>query len=211
MAEVCCPRCALPLKDTLSELCASCLKSEPPFSCCLAAYVYDFPVDRLIRNIKYSHRLELVAPLVTPLVEVLTDHYQQQWPDRMIPVPLHPKKLRQRGYNQALLIAKAIAKQLPEGIHCPVDYRMVKRHRHTDAQQGLSVKGRRKNIKGAFVTEQALYSQHPQQYRHVALVDDVVTTGETAKEVSRVLQKQGVEQVDVWCLARTPAAPFNFV
>ncbi len=208
MAEACCPRCALPLRDTLSELCARCLKNEPPFACCLTAYVYDFPVDVLIRKIKYGNRLELIAPMVRPLVDVLADHYQQQWPDTIIPVPLHPKKLRQRGYNQALLIARAIARQLPEDVHCPVDYRMVKRHRYTDSQQGLSVKARRKNIKGAFVAESTLRDQH---YRHVALVDDVVTTGETAKEVSYALQHQGTEQVDVWCLARTPDALFQCV
>ena len=196
VANAQCSLCSLPMPDSCSELCAQCLQHPPVFDQCLTAYIYDYPVNHIIQHIKYSRRLELIPPLVTPLIDVLFDHYQaQSWPEAIVPVPLHEKKLRSRGFNQALLIAKRIRKAIPSCIkisHC------IKKKHETVAQQGLSAQKRRKNIKNAFTL-----CQEP-NYQHVAIVDDVMTTGATVSEIGKVLKRKGVKQVDIWCLARTP-------
>ena len=194
-----CSVCSIPLQQSNTGLCGQCLKAPPVFDCCLCAYIYEFPVNRIIQRIKYSSRLELIKPFTRQLIDTIKHHYLgTSWPEVIIPVPMHNKRLRQRGYDQALLLAREIHRQLSGLIHIPVDSRILKRHKATPPQQGLNAKARRKNLKNAFSL------RNPFPYRHIALVDDVVTTGETVSEICRLLKKETQVQIDIWSLARTP-------
>lgn len=194
-----CLQCALPMPYSRAELCAQCLKKRPSFDCCLSAFLYSYPMNHVIKNIKYGQHLELIEPITHPLVEVLMRHYlEKSWPEAIIPIPLHKKKIRVRGFNQSLLLAKVITSLLPEDIPCLLRPGIVTKHRDTLSQQSLPARARHKNIKGAFTVEKNIC------YKHVAIIDDVVTTAETANEVSKELKRNGIQQVDIWCLARTP-------
>ena len=114
-------------------------------------------------------------------------------PEYIIPVPLHPKRIRQRGYNQATLLAKPLSKALA----LPLDKFQVKRTRYTPAQSQLHKKARLKNMKNAFSCKKDL------PYQHVAIVDDVMTTGSTLNTLAHCLKQNGVSRVDVWVIART--------
>ena len=181
-------------------LCGQCISHPPPFDLCISAYLYQFPVNRVVQRIKYNGRLELINPITRHLIDILQDHYfdAASWPETIIPVPLHNQRLRRRGYDQALLLAKEIRQQLIPVTRIPIDHKSLKRHRVTRQQQELDAKARKKNLQQAFSIIK------PVSYKHVAIVDDVVTTGETVSEITRLLKKNNVERVDIWSLARTP-------
>ena len=192
-----CSACGLPIHHSDTGLCPQCLIEPPLFDSCLAPFLYEFPVNRMLQMIKYQARLELVRPIVKPLAELLVDEYgESPWPQAIIPVPLHDKRLRSRGYDQTLLLAKALIRQLP--VEMRLDRRSVFRAKHAAPQQGLSAEQRQKNIRHAFALRGSV------AHEHVALMDDVVTTGATVSEITRLLKKAGVHRVDVWAIARTP-------
>jgi ComF family protein len=159
--------------------------------------LYQPPVTRLIRQLKFSHQL-LYARI---LGELLAEKIRSEWyqkkslPTVIIPIPLHPKRLQTRGFNQALEIARPIAKQL----RIPIQTRGISRIKPTLAQATLSQDQRRNNISQAFALS------HSVKHQNVAVVDDVVTTGSTLQEFCRLLKKNGAARIDVWCCAR--AAP----
>ena len=193
-----CPYCGIPKTDSLSGICGQCLQQRPPFDICLSPFIYLYPVNHMIQSIKYNQRLELIPPMVNHLMCTLKNHYSDKsWPEAIIPVPLHKKKIISRGYNQSLLLANDIQRKLPLNTQCQVIPNIISKQRNTLPQQKLPARDRRKNIKGAFTIKKNI------SYRHLAVVDDVVTTSETASEISRVLKNSGVKQVDIWCLART--------
>jgi ComF family protein len=113
-------------------------------------------------------------------------------PDILIPVPLHKQRLVERGFNQSLEISRAVSKQLP----VPIDTQCVRRVKSTQAQQTLNITQRKQNIKGCFEMQQS------HNYKHVVLIDDVITTGSTVNELAHTLKKSGVEKVGVWSIAR---------
>lgn len=194
-----CHRCGLPVQDMTTSLCTQCMIHPPIYDHCLSGYLYEYPVSQMIQAIKYQSRLELIAPVSRQLTHSLQDFYlDSPWPQALIPIPLHKKRLRQRGYDQTLLLARELKKQLPEDAPTLLDTRLLTRVKATDPQQGLSAIDRRKNIRQAF----SLAS--PSSYQHIALFDDVVTTGETVSEAARLFKKSGAIRVDVWALARTP-------
>ena len=117
-------------------------------------------------------------------------------PQLLMPVPLHQRRLRRRGYNQALELARPLARQLA----VPLRHDVLRRNRVTDAQTELDAVGRRRNVRGAFALPEDISLP-----AHVALLDDVMTTGATLAECARVLKRAGVDRVDVWALARAPA------
>lgn len=131
------------------------------------------------------------------LLKTLTQEYRMSgWPDLIIPVPLHKKRLRQRGYNQALEIGRTISREA--GI--PLCKHLVKRSKDTPQQTGLSATDRKKNVRNAF----EIQSRDPiLENKVVALVDDVVTTGITMTELALCFRKTGVKEIHVWTLART--------
>lgn len=187
-----CPRCAYPM--ALPGLCGQCLHAPPAFQATIIPFVYASPINGWIQALKFHEQFAVVPFLAHSLWCKLISHYQDQaWPQVMLPVPLHAKRLRQRGYNQALLLANYVAQR--SGIAC-VKTAVIKT-RVTPAQAGLKKRARRVNVKHAFELAQ------PLAYQHVALVDDVFTTGATVQEIACLLQQQGIKRVDVWCVART--------
>jgi|TARA_Y100000310_G_scaffold344463_1_gene457360 ComF family protein len=158
-------------------------------------YRYVAPIDRLIIEFKYNRKLLIGKVLSYLLARHLLDSYQDSTPELLIPVPLHPKRLRERGFNQALEIADVIS----DCCRIPIDNRSCSRVKHTDAQRNLSARQRQRNIRNAFRLDREI------SVGKVAIVDDVVTTGATVAELSSTLLAHGVAEVHVWAIARTVA------
>lgn len=190
-----CPRCAgpIPLDQPSGSLCGGCQRHPPPFAAAYAALRYEEPVAALIAGAKFRGRLNLTRLLGHCLVRALAEQGAPR-PQRIIPVPLHPARLRTRGYNQALEIARIPARYW--GL--TIDTRSCARTRATAPQMGLEHDARRRNVRGAFLVRK------PPTVEHVAIVDDVVTTGQTASELARALKRSGVARIDLWAAARTP-------
>lgn len=187
-----CRGCGAPL--TAGECCARCLNSPPAFHRVHIPYLYAGPTAALIHALKFRHRLAAAAVLGTLLGEQL-DGKPGPRPQRIVPVPLHPKRQRERGFNQAMEIARVLSLRL----EIPLTPRVARRIRATAAQSTLSgAKPRRVNMRGAFVAEsEALESTH-----HLAIVDDVVTTGATANALALALKSAGVTRIELWSVAR---------
>lgn len=189
----CCQRCALPLDAGAGGLCGACLRSPPPFAVCRTPFRYQEPIAALVSGAKFHGRLNLARVLGESLALFLAE-CEADRPDLIVPMPLHPSRLRGRGYNQALELARPVSQAL--GI--PIDARCCARSRATAPQVGLEVAARRRNVRGAFEV------LCPPAAEHVAILDDVVTTGSTVAELARALLRAGVARVDVWAVARTP-------
>ncbi|MEN9916293.1 MAG: competence protein [Pseudomonadota bacterium] len=150
-------------------------------------------IKKMITGLKFQQKLIYAHILGTLLAEKISAQYQDETlPDVIIPVPLHKKRLYERGFNQAIELARPISKILNIRIDC----KSCERVRNTAAQSMLPAKQRSNNVKNAFVAKQ----NHGQ---HIALLDDVMTTGHTLIELSRALYDVGVKRIDVWCCART--------
>lgn len=192
-----CPQCGLPATST--EHCGRCLLHPPAFERCIAPLLYQFPLPSLILRFKQQRRLAcgaaLAQLLATHLQQTLSSH---DLPELIVPVPLHWWRQMRRGFNQAELIAVDCGRAL--GIS--VDTRLLRRTRATPPQQSLGREDRRHNLQSSFAVATRQHA-HPLP-RHVALVDDVVTTMSTSDALARLLKMQGIERVDVWALARTP-------
>lgn len=184
-----CLRCAHPLPTP--GICGRCLADPPHFDQVIAATRYGFPVDGLIQACKYGGRLSAVHALAA----ILQQHPPQQT-DLIVPMPLSNLRLRERGFNQALELARAAA----AAVRAPVDAALCVKTRETSPQTRLPWKERRKNIRGAFVVLGDLTG------RHVVVVDDVLTTGATLNELARNLKRAGAASVTGWVVARTVAA-----
>ncbi len=162
----------------------------------VAAFAYEEPTSTLIAGFKYRAALQHGRVLGILLAEHLRNAYRDQpLPQLLIPVPLHPGRLRERGFNQALVLAR----QLGATFSIPVAADLVERARQTPAQQGLSAQERRRNLRGAFRLRSGA---NLGKLSSVALIDDVVTTMTTTYELARVLRRHGATDVHVWCLAR---------
>ncbi|MBM7125615.1 ComF family protein [Dyella flava] len=187
----CCAQCALPLPVSVPQ-CGRCLRKAPPWDAAWAPFRYAWPLDRLETRFKFSRDLAAGRALVTLWQR---EKPPSHLPLMILPVPLHKRRLRERGYNQAWELARPLAHAL--GITCRHD--VLRRIRHTEMQTGLDATQRRRNLRAAFTLREgaALPS-------HVAVLDDVFTTGATLAECVRVLKRAGVLRVDVWALARAP-------
>ncbi|CAB1276997.1 ComF family protein [Candidatus Nitrosacidococcus tergens] len=187
-----CSRCSNPLTENTPILCGTCQQDPPLQKSTLCPYRYDQPIDYLIQQLKFHHKLYL-APLFGELMVQFLKTRLNTMPECIIPVPLYPKRLRDRGFNQALEIARPIAR----AFNIPIDYQSVKRVRDTPPQLGLLQVDRKINLHNAFLVKKNI------QVKHVAIVDDVFTTGTTVGELAKVLYQSGVERVEVWVCART--------
>jgi ComF family protein len=188
--ENACRHCAEPICE--HSVCGRCLKDPPAIQGCWVPLRYEAPVSHWLTHYKYRAQFKYGRLLSQLLARTLIED-QAALPQLIIPVPLHRQKLAQRGFNQALMIAKDLGRQLK----VPVSSQHLIRTRQATAQAGLDLKSRQRNLRQAFATQGRL----PQ---HVALVDDVITTASTIRTCARQLQRAGVKQVDVWALARTP-------
>jgi ComF family protein len=191
----CCPLCALPLPATAPAggLCGACQRKPPFYKHCIAPLLYQGTLPHLVTGLKFQGRMNYARLLGTLLTTGL-EQTVVELPELIVPVPLHPARLRERGFNQALEIARIPARHF--GL--PIDTECCHRQLATAPQSGLEAKERRRNIRGAFSVTPGL------EGRHVVLVDDVVTTGSTVAELARTLKRSGVERVDVWAVAKTP-------
>jgi len=189
-----CSICALPMnKQVPAVLCAECLKSPPVFDECLSAFVYAQPLEWMIQQLKFNEKLSYVPLLSSLMLAYLQARLPEGFSaDAAIPMPLHPKRLKQRGFNQSLLLLKPVAAEM----NIPIDVSSCQRVRDTPHQTGKTARQRRQNIKGAFQFD------NQKNYKHVIIFDDVITTGSSVSELSKALKRSGVEKVDVWSLAR---------
>ena len=190
----CCRRCALPMPVPGTDVCAQCASAPPPFRRAVAALRYVQPVDTLIRLLKFEGNLAVAPTLGWLLAHRVAEEEDASVPECILPVPLHPRRLRARGFNQSLEIARALG--AATGV--PVKRDWTTRTRDTPVQSRThSVRGRGINVRGAFSASRRLAC-----FRHVAILDDVATTGATASELARVVLAAGVGRVDLWCVAR---------
>lgn len=195
-----CQQCAqfLPVTEKIDLICGACLQHSPPFDFTHALFPYQAPIIQLIIQLKFRHQLSHAQAFARFFIKAI----QKQWyakkplPDLIIPVPLHPIRLRERGFNQALEIAKPIAKAL--GL--PIDNHGAKRIKHTVAQSSLPARERKQNIANAFSVHRNYTGLS------IALIDDVITTAHTVTEISAILKQHGAKRIDVWCCARRDIA-----
>lgn len=183
-----CPSCALP--TPAGEVCGQCLKHPPLFVRATAVFGYAFPLDKLIQAMKYGEQLALAHAFAEKLACRID---KGNLPDCLIPMPLHPEKLRERGFNQSHLIAAKIACEL--GLELLPD--ACRRVRNTPPQSALPWKERKKNVREAFRCDADLTG------RRVALVDDVLTTGASLDALAGAVQKCGAVEISAWVVART--------
>lgn len=191
-----CLRCALPL-PMAGLICAQCSRRPPAFKQVIAPWHYGFPLDTLISRFKHNSQWPL-GRLMAELLGLHMHHRYQEGlprPDLLLPVPLARRRLRERGFNQAGMLGRWLSGAL--AIEC--DERLLLRTRETPAQQSLDARARRRNLRQAF----ALSSEAAVEGRHVAVIDDVMTTGATAQAIARLLHLAGARRIDVYCLART--------
>ena len=186
LPAACCPCCALPTPT--GERCGRCLSHPPHYDKTLAVFSYAFPLDKLIQSFKYAQRLAL-APYFG---RILAEKCAQACADVIIPLPLHRERLHERGFNQALELARVVA----TARKLPIEARCCTRIRNTPAQAGLPWREREKNIRGAFHCAQDLSG------RQIVLIDDVMTTGASLNECARTLKLHGAEEVTLLVLAR---------
>lgn len=187
----CCARCALPLAEP-APLCGRCQRRPPPWDAAWAPFVYGWPLDRLESRFKFSGDLAAGHVLAT----LWSQRALAARPDVVVPVPLHRSRLRRRGYNQALELARPLARALD----LPLETRLLQRVRATAPQSERDASARRANVRGAFAV-----ADGREVPAHVAVLDDVMTTGATLADCARALRRAGVQRIDVWALARAPA------
>jgi ComF family protein len=191
-----CPVCGIIFPDSPSEdhLCGNCLEHKPWFSYARAAVSYEGVILDAIRRFKYGRDITTGSALATFLAGFDFDDLDFNMFDAIIPVPLHIKRLRERGFNQSLILARALGKKH----NLNVDFSLLKRRKLTLTQTGLDKKDRVKNISGAFVAG----PQEKIRGRNLILVDDVYTTGATINECAKALIRTGASKVAVLTLAR---------
>lgn len=184
-----CPLCAMPTLD--GGPCGDCLKAPPAFDATCAAFLYAGTLAQLIPAAKFGARWSILPALAQLMLPALEKHPR---PDLIVPLPLHPLRLKERGFNQAQEIASPLARELK----VPLENACLIRTRNTEHQARLSEKARKANMRRAFSTIADLDG------KHVAIVDDVMTTGTSLDAAARALKQAGASRVDAWVLARTP-------
>lgn len=187
-----CIRCAAALGgNKRSTICGTCLKRPPAFQQSHALFTYETPINKLIQQLKYQKRLDLAAALGRLLAQHLSQCNAAR-PDLLLPVPLHRQRLRQRGFNQALELARPLASAM--GIM--LDPWIAIRHRNTVPQTGLPPQQRGRNVRNAFQLQKDVSGLK------IAVIDDVMTTGHTVNALASSLVRGGAAKVDIWVLAR---------
>jgi len=188
-----CPQCAM-LSDGL--ICGSCLNSPPHFDAVHALFRYEYPLDKLLQHYKYRESLHLANTLSALWREKLgRGKYDPSLSalNLMIPMPMHPTRLKQRGFNQAL----EIARRLSLASNIALDYQSCRRIKLTPPQATLPLKERVRNMRGVFSCEKNL------QGKRIILVDDVITSGASLNELAKTLKQAGAAHVECWVIART--------
>jgi ComF family protein len=183
-----CPQCGL-VSD--GRTCGNCLAAPPSFDASTSLFTYDFPLDRLLQQYKYKENLQLANTFATMLHARLIEDPRKI--DLIIPMPMHAKRLKERGFNQALEIAKIVS----ASTNIPLDYNACQRVKLTPPQASLPLKERSKNIRGVFECPKDLTGLN------IAMIDDVMTTGASLDELAKTLKRAGAAHVECWVIART--------
>jgi ComF family protein len=191
----CCQRCASPMEQVVNQqivLCGNCLSHHYYYDKVYSPYVYSEDIRYLITKLKYQKKIHYANILSALFLQQIPNIKDFQLPEIFIAMPMHNTRLRQRGFNQAL----EISRHLSGHYQLPLDHSSLYRRRYTNLQAGLIATDRQKNVINAFAMKKTL------AYEHIALIDDVMTTGSTVNEAAKVLKKSGIKQVDVWSIAR---------
>jgi ComF family protein len=190
-----CSICGTPFSSETEDdhPCETCLRKRPHYEAARAPYLYEDTLMKAIHQFKYGAKSAL-ADSLGPLLAHFAESWVREPGVLTMPVPLHPKRLRERGFNQSLLLARHVAKKLAAGL----DFLSLRRVRHTPPQTALGSEERRKNVRGAFEVIDA----EAVKGKVVLLIDDVATTGNTLNECARVLNKSGCKKVLCLTLAR---------
>ncbi|QIK39131.1 ComF family protein [Caldichromatium japonicum] len=188
-----CSRCGLPFADEMppGRLCGRCQRRPPPFAQCLTVFSYAGPVPFLVTGAKFHGHLEAARLLGQCLAERVSES-GVELPEALVPVPLHPRRQRARGYNQAFEIGRVAARLL----RLPIEPQLAARIIDTPPQTMLDGRARRRNVRRAFAVRGMAAG------RHLAIVDDVMTTGSTLSELTKALLRSGARRVDAWVIAR---------
>lgn len=186
-----CSRCAEPQQTPLVNgvVCAGCQASPPPYEAAFAAFRYAYPIDAAIKLFKFRRRLEYASAFAAVMAGAISGLPPDV--DSLVPVPLHWRRQALRGFNQAAELCGVLRKQ-----HKLPIITAMRRLRATPPQSGLDALARRRNLRGAFAATTTLVERHP------VIVDDVITTGATSRELARELLRSGAERVSVLALAR---------
>jgi ComF family protein len=191
-----CLRCGVPFatEGGIDHLCGDCQTSPPPFAAARAAVVFAGPVRELIHRFKYNRKVQLRRPLGLMAAQHLEPFVAAGAIDLIVPVPLHVRRLRERGFNQAVLLGEFLARRW----RLPLSRHNLRRIRWTEPQINLSAAERHANVRGAFAVHK------PDQFKgkRILLVDDVYTTGSTVAECARTLRGAGATVVFVATVAR---------
>ncbi|MGS2724374.1 ComF family protein [Porticoccus sp. GXU_MW_L64] len=187
-----CTHCALPLAS--NGVCGECLQSPPPWQQCIAAFEYRPPIKQLVTRYKHNANLAAGRVLAELLAKAINLNGEPPLPQLLLPVPMHWRAQIIRGFNQSYDLCRQLSLQL--GIAS--SYRHLRKRHHTPAQHNLPRKQRQQNLRSQFELRRDVGGMH------VALIDDVMTTGSTARAITALLNNHGAARVDLWCLARTP-------
>lgn len=190
IAEDACRCCAEPLEST--GLCGQCQQKPPDFDRVVTAGLFQQAPAWMIKRLKYRKQISWAEVLVPRFLASLQQQPGTSLPDALVPMPLHWSRLLWRGYNQSLVLAMAIS----QALSMPVANDLVKRQRRTPALEGLDKAARQRILRNAFTVTK-------QPPRHLAIVDDVMTTGSSAGALASQLKRAGAEKVELWVMART--------
>ncbi|MEX2131595.1 MAG: ComF family protein [Pseudohongiellaceae bacterium] len=194
-----CRRCGLKLPVGISNVLTECLQCQehpPPFYSCQTVFEYRSPVRELLAHFKFNGDLSSGTVFGRLLAEKFASYYREsERPQLLIPVPLHAKRIRERGFNQATELARLITHRT--GVRCT--FSEFERRRHTRAQHTLNARQRRANLADAFALKKPFAEGMP---AHVAIIDDVVTTGTTVGVMAELVTSLGAKRVDIWAVAR---------
>lgn len=184
-----CPQCGLLSFE--GQLCGACIASPPDFDATKALFRYEYPISQVLQEYKYNQQLLLAETFA----ELMIEKMKAQDIDVIIPMPLHPSRLQERGFNQSLEIARIIGRRL----NIEVNSKIVTRTKHSPPQASLPLKERVQNMKGAFACHQDLNSLR------IVLIDDVMTTGASLNALAKAVKAKGAAHVECWLIARTLA------
>lgn len=190
-----CPQCGLASDGVDLTVCGKCISAPPDFDATHAVFLYQFPIDVMMQRYKYANSLNIGDTFGQFLSDKLLPEDHSKRIDLIIPMPMHPQRLKERGFNQAIEIAKALNKDLTR--NKILDYKTAIRQKLAPPQASLPLKERVKNIKGAFKIEADLTG------KTIAIVDDVMTSGASLNELAKTLKKAGAARVECWVVART--------
>lgn len=190
----CCSKCSVPLNGR-EHLCGHCLNNRRYWSQCYAAFQYKHPIDSLIHQFKYKNRVVLSSTLASFIYNSIENHYEH-YPDILTYVPMHHKRLAERGYNHSKLLSKKVSKQL----FIPTISLLLKTT-DTSSQTTLNSKQRKSEMTNSFEIntsiDKSIYTN-----KSIAIIDDVVTTGATSSEMAKILLQYGAKEVHIWCIVR---------